>query len=339
MNKTIYFIIGNGFSINLVEKLGLEKKIDLQNLFAKGDEVLWPGDISGGFLSKKYCNNLWTLGARTTMSNIEANQFIADLITCYNVYNTAQIITPSFRAEKANIYKEAHNELSTYLKHLFIYYNSKISDKVLKELSKTPVMDLIRSEKAKGSNIVIITYNYDIFLERLLQLNGIRFGVYGFSRSMKDKVRVLKPHGSISFVSKRLNPIGKKFDIKDTFDSMEMPITSLKLDYLLIDDRSLINAIIPPAGDANRLAIGWTKYLRSKLKEEIAISSPEDELIIYGLSYDYVDRMEIDEILTTINSEIEVKYVDPYPSKTLGMVLGSIFKNYIHLKSADLLRR
>lgn len=149
MNKTIYFIIGNGFSINLVEKLGLEKKIDLQNLFAKGDEVLWPGDISGGFLSKKYCNNLWTLGARTTMSNIEANQFIADLITCYNVYNTAQIITPSFRAEKANIYKEAHNELSTYLKHLFIYYNSKISDKVLKELSKTPVMDLIRSEKAK----------------------------------------------------------------------------------------------------------------------------------------------------------------------------------------------
>ena len=61
MNKTIYFIIGNGFSINLVEKLGLEKKIDLQNLFAKGDEVLWPGDISGGFLSKKYCNNLWTI--------------------------------------------------------------------------------------------------------------------------------------------------------------------------------------------------------------------------------------------------------------------------------------
>ncbi len=75
------------------------------------------------------------------------------------------------------------------------------------------------------------------------------------------------------------------------------------------------------------------------MKEEIAISSPEDELIIYGLSYDYVDRMEIDEILTTINSEIEVKYVDPYPSKTLEMVLGSIFKNYIHLKSADLLRR
>ena len=47
MNKTIYFIIGNGFSINLVEKLGLEKKIYLQNLFAKGDELFWPVDISG----------------------------------------------------------------------------------------------------------------------------------------------------------------------------------------------------------------------------------------------------------------------------------------------------
>lgn len=332
-------ILGNGFSINLVQKLGLEKEINLQNLFAKGDEVQWPGDKGGGFLSKKYCNNLWTLGARTTMSNVEANQFIVDLITCYNVYNTARILTSSFRVENDNIYKEAHNELSTYLKHLFIYYNSKVSDGILKKIPEMPVVDLIRNERAKGTNIVIITYNYDVFLERLLKLNGIAFGVYGFSRSMKDKVRVLKPHGSISFVSKKLNPIGKKFDIKDTFNSMEMPITELKLDYLLKDDRSLINAIIPPAGDANRLAIGWTKYLRTKLKQEIEFSTPEDELIIYGLSYDYVDRIEIDEILTTINSEIEVKYVNPYPSRTLEMVLGSIFKNYIHLKSAELLRR
>ena len=337
--KTIYIILGNGFSINIVNKLGLDEEIDLQNLFSKGDEVRWPGEISGGFLSKKHCNNLWTLGARTTMNRIEANQFIVDLITCFNVYNTAQILTPSFRTEKTNIYKEAHNELSTYLKHLFMYYNTKITDDDLQSLKETPIMDVIKKEKSEGNDIVIITYNYDIFLERLLKLNGISFGVYGFSRSIREKVKVLKPHGSISFVSKVLNPVGKKFDIKDTFDSMEMAITSLKLDYRLIDDRSLINAIIPPAGDANRLASGWAKYMREKLRDEIKSSSSEDELIIYGVSYDYVDRIEIDEILTTINSEIDVKYINPYPSRTLEMVLGSIFKNYVHLKSADLLRR
>lgn len=340
MSKKIYIILGNGFSINLVNKLGLEQYIDLQNLFAKGDEVQWPGEEGGGFLSKKHCNNLWTLGARTTMDKGEANQFIADLITCYNVYNTAQMITPSFRSITSNIYREAHNELSTYLKHLFMYYNSKISDAELKALSYTPIIDLIQNEIGKGSSIVIITYNYDVFLERLLKLKGISFGVYGFSNNMKDNnVKILKPHGSISFTSKKLNPVGKKFDIKDTFNSMEMPITHLKLDYKLQEDRSLINAIIPPAGDANRLAGGWVKYIRSKLKEEIDISSSEDELIIYGLSYDYVDRIEIDEILTTINSGIDVKYINPYPSRTLEMVIGSIFENYIHLKSADFLRR
>ena len=43
MKKTLYIILGNGFSINLVKQLGLEEEIDLQNLFSKGDEVQWPG--------------------------------------------------------------------------------------------------------------------------------------------------------------------------------------------------------------------------------------------------------------------------------------------------------
>ena len=339
MKKTLYIILGNGFSINLVKQLGLEEEIDLQNLFSKGDEVQWPGEERGGFLSKKHCSNLWTLGARTTMDKAQANQFIIDLITCYNVYNMAQTVTPSFGTSKSNIYKEAHNELATYLKHLFMHYNSKISDTQLRSLPQTPIIDLIQNEKAIGSNIVIIYYNYDIFLERLLKIKRIPYGVYGFTRPLGDKVKILKPHGSISFISKKLNPIGKKFDIKDTFDSLEMPIGSLKLDYSLKEDRSLINAIIPPAGDANRLVSGWAKYIRTKLRHEIKNSSPEDELIIYGLSYDYVDRIEIDEILTNINSEINVEYINPYPSRTLEMVLGSIFKNYVHLKSENLLRR
>ena len=339
MGKKIYIILGNGFSINLIDKLHMTDKVDLQNLFAKGDEVQWPGEVGGGFLSKKYCKNLWTLGARTTMTKMEANQFIGDLITCYNVFNTAQIVTPSFFTSGVNIYKEAHNELSTYLKHLFMYYNANISDKQLAELSEVPLIKWINEEKNQGNDVVIITYNYDIFLERLLKINHIPFGIYGLTKNIQNKVRILKPHGSISFSSRDLTPLGKKFDIKDTFDSMGTPITKLKLDYSLKDDRSLVNAIIPPAGDANRLIGGWVKYIRSKIREEVEQSSEQDELIIYGLSYDYVDRIELDEILTTVNSELDVKYINPYPSKTLEMVLGSIFRNYIHLKNADLLRR
>ena len=71
MDKRLYIVLGNGFSINLIDKLQMSDEIDLQNLFAKGDEVRWPGEIGGGFLSKKHCNNLWTLGARTTMTKTE----------------------------------------------------------------------------------------------------------------------------------------------------------------------------------------------------------------------------------------------------------------------------
>ena len=73
----IYIALGNGFSINLIELLGKEKVIDLRNLFSQGDNVPWPDNNEKGFLSRKYCNNLWTLGARTTMTQSESNTFIS----------------------------------------------------------------------------------------------------------------------------------------------------------------------------------------------------------------------------------------------------------------------
>ena len=55
--------------------------------------------------------------------------------------------------------------------------------------------------------------------------------------------------------------------------------------------------------------------------------------MIYGLSYDHVDRMEMDNIITQINSNVKVTYINPYPSKTLDAVLSSVFENYYQLKS------
>ena len=128
-NKTI-IVLGNGFSIGLIEELCISDQVDLKNLFSKGDEVSWPDNNEKGFLSRKYCENLWTLGARTNMTADESSKFISDIITCLNVFNFA-----SENAESSveflnpeNIYIKAHNELSTYLRNLFIYYNSLVSD-------------------------------------------------------------------------------------------------------------------------------------------------------------------------------------------------------------------
>ena len=333
MGYTTYIALGNGFSISLIDLLGKENNVDLRNLFSKGDEVPWPDNMENGFLSRKYCKSLWTLGARTTMTVNEANAFISNIITCLNVFNFASTNNESLidTRSEANIYITAHNELSTYLKNLFIYYNSLITDKDLGEIAdKVFLIEYIKGEKQKGNEIVIITYNYDIFLERLLKIKKIAFNVTGFTNS-NAKIQVIKPHGSISFVSKT-KTIGKTFEFKNTFDSVTFDINDLTINYTLEKDTSLVNAIIPPAGDSNRLNKGWAKTIRDSLNQIIKTSTERDTLIIYGLSYDHVDRIELDEIITTISSEINVKYINPFPSVTFDVVLSSIFRNYIQLK-------
>ena len=310
--------------------------IDLKNLFSQGDQVPWPDNNEKGFLSRKYCKNLWTLGARTTMTQNESNTFINNIITCLNVFNFAANNNSSLIDCKndENIYIAAHNELSTYLRNLFIYYNSLVTDdELIKIIEYIPLIKYIKSEKNKGNNIYITTYNYDIFLERILRLSNIPFNVVGFERK-NTKIQILKPHGSISFISKK-STIGKNFEIKRTFDSVSIDVNELTIDYNLEKDISLVNAIIPPAGDTNRLNIGWGKSIREELIKRIEFSNEKDTLIIFGLSYDHVDRFEIDEIITSISPDINIKYINPFPSVTLDAVLSSIFKNYIHLKNSN----
>ena len=37
-----YIVLGNGFSIDLVQKMEKAEEIDLANLFSKGEHVLYP---------------------------------------------------------------------------------------------------------------------------------------------------------------------------------------------------------------------------------------------------------------------------------------------------------
>ncbi|MDF2803845.1 MAG: hypothetical protein K0S61_3748 [Anaerocolumna sp.] len=327
-----YIVLGNGFSINLVDELKKSQEINLKNLFANGDKVKWPDNDEMGFLSRKHCEHLWTLGARSCMSNEDSFHFINNIITCLNVYNLAKSSNDTYTSPSDNIYLAAYNELSTYLKNLFIYYNSLISDdELLSVIDKIDLIKYIKDEIDKDNEVIVITYNYDIFLERLLKVKGIPYIISGFNNDTRKKVRIIKPHGSISFSSK-INTISKTYEIKDTFDSIVANIKELKIKNTLIKDMSLVNAIIPPAGDSNRVSFGWPSTLRKILMEKIKKSTEKDSLIIYGISYDHVDRKELDDIITNIDSLINVKYINPYPSDTFDLVLSSVFKNYIQLK-------
>lgn len=336
MGRTHYFILGNGFSINLVNKINCSEKIDLGNLFKMGDKVPYPDDEKSCFLSRRYCPALWSLGARSTMSAQQSNELIRDIITSTNVYYLCYDDTVRQELLKQSNYYKAYCQLITYLKNLFIYYNKQITDKDLNRYINEKnnfIKYLCNIIKNKG-NVRIITYNYDIFLERMLQLYSLDFKIAAFDNfDDSTPIVIYKPHGSISFesISKRLP--GQKFNIeKDPFISATEEIINMENNFKVVNDNSIINPIIPPAGDSSRVNVGWSFEIKNSIEETIKKATKDDICVIYGLSYDHVDRQEIDDIITKFPCDIEISYINPFPSSTFDMVLGSVFEKYSHYK-------
>ena len=80
MSRNILIILGNGFTIDFIQHMKCEDKIDVKNLFNLGAQVPWPGNNRLGFLSFKHCPNLWNLGARSTITTSESLTLIEDII-------------------------------------------------------------------------------------------------------------------------------------------------------------------------------------------------------------------------------------------------------------------
>lgn len=336
--RNAYIVLGNGFSIDLVQKMKKSEEIDLLNLFSRGEHVLYPKTNHIGFLSRKYTPDLWNLGARTYMSYESAMQLVTDVITCANVYNLSVEKRPNEERDSSNIYIHAYSELSSYLRYLFIYYNSLVTDEDLKNIcDQIELIAYIQNCIKNQKKVYIVTYNYDIFLERILNLANIRFDIYGFSNNHSSVV-LFKPHGSISFSFRIKIQEYSPYTIRDMIaDSISQNASDFAITYDLKDDYPIVNAIIPPAGDAGRFGFGWIKDIRKGIDQTVSKSTSKDELMLFGLSYWHVDRNEIDEILLSMDNKMEVRFINPKPPTALDAVLTSLFRNYIHFSKSKLI--
>lgn len=334
IKKQLVIILGNGFTIDLIKHLKKDSIVDAKNLFKHGHLVPWPSNNEAGFLSYKYCPNLWSLSARPCTADDESISLIEDIITCAN-------ISPSTLANE-NIYANAYKELAIYLKHLFIYYNNKIADDEIKNsIDDWSWFKFLKKvyNSSEYKKIYIITYNYDIWLERILSLKSIPFKIGVIEREGTNKIVIVKPHGSISFTHSISLP-KDSFEIsykKTLRELLEGKARDFEIKYNNLDKNYPINAIIPPAGDSERLKFGWAKEIREYAKNIASKLDINDELIICGISYWHVDRIEIDELLTSINPQTNIKVINPSPPRTLNAVLSSIFGNYILYTSSNIL--
>ena len=348
--KKVFIILGNGFTIDFLHQYEqfdniISKKIDVRNLFRLGDKIGTPWDEKPGFLSFKHCPSLWTLGARTSSSAQESTALIEEIITCANMFfdfvNDPTQKTKRFElidSDKDRIYLKAYSELIVYLRHLFSCYNVAIDDNSLRAfLGQTDwgwikLFRLLSSDKF--DKITIVTYNYDIWLERILKALDISFFVSGVEPQADRGIEIIKPHGSISFMPKGARTATYAISYKLDFEGAS--IDQLELSY---DDLTHVyrGVIIPPAGDSIRLGTTapWSQHLRERAKQLALDITGNDEVVLCGISYGHVDRRELDALLINLDQDVNFTCINPTPPRDLNAVLISIFKNYVQQSSSS----
>jgi hypothetical protein len=336
MDKVI--IIGNGFSIDFIKKNSLDNQIDVQNLFRFGSRVHWPQNNKPGFLSNRYCKNLSILGAKPTLSSEESLSLIENIVTCSNVLRFSINKTKNIKEleSSSKIYIDAYIEFTYYLRYLMAYYNSLIEDDMINEASKTNEMiNYIKDSYNKGDNISIISFNYDIILERMLKVLGLSFHYAGFE-TKDNSIKIFKPHGSINFVHNKKYEYKNSFIIPDGAEFFGEEFNAKSTDFTIVDVNEdfcdvypIYSNLVPPAGDANRIASGWSKDMQDELNKVLDNFPEDSETVIFGMSYWQVDRSEIDSILTNINRKTAMYYINPSPSENLDNVLMCLFSEYI----------
>lgn len=340
MGKKEFIIIGNGFTIDLLNFIDKNDEINVKNLFAAGDKVPWPTDNVPGYLSYKHTPNLWQGGVSSTIDNSTALQLIEEIITTANMYTEIKKNKNGFEPKylddvKNSRYIKAYRELASYLKHLFIYYNNLVDDKLLREDSLKSWGWYKYFKKLKDDEnveeVIIVTYNYDIFLERIFSVNKIPFKVEGLEEN-DSKFTIIKPHGSISFAHTLLP---YDYDIKYDPIFPEGKITDFKLNYDNMGGNYLVDAIIPPAGNSNRIDLEWSQTLRKSVLKYAQKMSYKDKVIVSGISYWHVDREEIDELLVNMHPGVDLTMVNPAVPKIFSAVIESIFKNYTVYSNSD----
>ena len=348
--KKLYIILGNGFSIDFLHYYAeidheISDKIDVRNLFRLGDRIDTPWDDKPGFLSYKYCPSLWTLGARPGCTAQESTALIEEIITCANMF--FDFVNEPAQKEKRvemvdsrkdRIYLKAYSELIVYLRHLFSCYNDAVLDSQLEEFLSTTKWGWVAFLKSLATSqeynkITFVTYNYDIWLERILSCLNIPFNVKGFVEEKIPRIEIIKPHGSISFVPKNYSTT---YSISYNLDFEGVSIDQLELKYTDLTHYEK-GAIIPPAGDSMRLKVTapWSQYLRNAAKNAALNILADDEVVLCGISYWHVDRRELDELLLNLNQDSGFTFINPLPPRDLNAVLISIFKNYVQQSTSS----
>ena len=331
-------ILGNGFSIDLLHYIDKFKDYPLTNLLSYGDKLRWPASDSNAFISFRHTPNLWLLGVRSNNPAEKNMQIVENIITCANAIQMKKPIeAPAASGSVGDVHLNAYKELVSFLKFLFIQFDHEINvskeeltdwhwANLLKELDDDDTVD----------QVDIITFNYDLWMERVLDALDISYHTTVIENGGSGKFSITKPHGSISFVhAKSMDVSSFNINYSSEIGILEGVESDFVLEMDNLKKHSPVTPLIPPAGDSSRYGLTWAGKLKAEAERRATCIAEGDKVIMCGLSYWHVDRREIDEILLKLNSQCELAYINPSPPEALDAVLTSLFRNYEHYVSAE----
>lgn len=331
-------VLGNGFSMDFLNHLEKLEDYPLANLLSFGDKLCWPVNGMNAFISFRNTPNLWLLGVRSNNSVERNTQIVENIITCTNAMYMRKP-TERFKSsnDKGDVYTNAYKELVSFLKFLFIHFDEELSFSAA-EIENWHWAKILKNLEADENveEVNIITFNYDLWMERILDVLNIKYKTTIITNGGQGKFSITKPHGSISFIHKTSKDISYfNINYKNEIGILEGEDNEFSWEMSDLRRHSPITPLIPPAGDSDRFELTWAGKLRAEAKSKSAGIEENDKVILCGLSYWHVDRKEIDEILLSLNSKCELAYINPNPPEALDAVLTSLFGNYEHYISTE----
>lgn len=164
--------------------------------------------------------------------------------------------------------------------------------------------------KNKADLSIVVSFNYDLLLEKSLAAAGVVYYRTG-STEVENGVPIIKPHGSIDFDIESTYPSSLRWKevtaLRDKGQVETVPKSEWQEPRFEAD-------IIPPHKENYQRSLRWVKEGIETYKEH---ASDVDRLIIVGHSYNDADKREIDQYLKSLTAGTAVFVVDPQPNGAL----------------------
>jgi hypothetical protein len=163
----------------------------------------------------------------------------------------------------------------------------------------------------------VVSFNYELVLERLLAHSGVVFGRVGIDTNYQ--VMLLKPHGSIdSALHPKIIQAPVGYPLANCIDRNDAPIARLVPGQWL--QPRLEVDIVLPMEQSPYLPFQW---VRPGYEMFARLGDKLDCLVLAGLSYWGVDRPEINYLLDCLSPRSRIVVVNPHPDPELMARLAS----------------